>query len=279
MTRYNRATGTLFVLSLLALFGASAQWLKTTERQDVAVEMQVALPRSVQVAVAGGDRHLAANIAAIRALWVDTSKMQPEQFSVLARVQEDVAWLNAAHEDNYYAAAAILPWSGELDAAQRILQAATLARRFDYQPPFYYAFNQLHFRHDPIGASRMLQDAAPFLPDPDEQLQMQNLAAIWLERAEDPDLAIRVIESLAKQATRRDFRKYLEMRAARLRSLQGLQSASETYRKRFGRELQSLDSLVEAGLISVLPADPFGFGYELAADGKVILRNSPVRKK
>ncbi len=243
------------------------------------MEMQVALPRSVQVAMAGGDRYLAANIAAIRALWVDNSKMKPDEFGVLARVQEDVAWLNAAHEDNYYVAAAILPWSDQLDAAQRILQAATLARRFDYQPPFYYAFNQLHFRHDPIGASRMLREAAPYLVDPDEQLQMQNLAAIWLERAEDPGLAIRVVESLARQTTRRDFRKYLEMRVARLRDLQALQSASDTYRKQFGRELQSLDALVTAGLISTLPADPFGFGYELAGDGKVILRNSPVKKK
>lgn len=279
MASYNRITGSLLVVFLLALFGASAQWAKSTKRQDVAVEMQVALPRSVQVAMAGGDRHLAANIAAIRALWVDTSKMQPDQFGVLARVQEDVAWLNPAHEDNYYAAAAILPWSGQLDAAQRILEAATRARRFDYQPPFYYAFNQLHFRHDPVGASRMLQDAAPFLPNPDEQLQMQNLAAIWLERAEDPELAIRVVESLAKQTNRRDFRKYLEMRVARLRSLQELQSASEAYRKRFRRELKSLDLLVEAGLLRALPVDPFGFGYELAGDGKIILRNSPVREK
>jgi hypothetical protein len=128
------ANARLWLVTILAamVFVSSAQHLKLAPRQSVNVEMQVALPLFVQVAMAGGDRFLAANIAAIRALWVDNFKMQREEFKVLAKVQEDVSWLNPGHEDNYYIAAAILPWNGELDAAQRILARATMARRFDY---------------------------------------------------------------------------------------------------------------------------------------------------
>ena len=113
------ANARLWLVTILAamVFVPSAQRLKLAPRQSVNVEMQVALPLFVQVAMAAGDRFLAANIAAIRALWVDNFKMQKEEFKVLAKVQENVSWLNPGHEDNYYIAAAILPWNGEVEAA------------------------------------------------------------------------------------------------------------------------------------------------------------------
>src|SRR5690606_35666466 len=122
------------------------------------------------------------------------------------------SWLNPGHEDNYYVAAAILPWVGEVDAAQNVLARASLARRYDYQPAFYYGFNQLHFRGDAAGASAWLREAAEHLPEGNNRIQMQNLAAIWLEKTQDIDLAIRVVEAMAEQAKRRDFKHYLELR-------------------------------------------------------------------
>jgi hypothetical protein len=172
----------LAVLAAVAFVGIN-QRLKLAPRQSVSVEIRVALPLFVQVAMAGGDRYLAANASAIRALWTDNFKMKREEFAILAKVQEDVAWLNPGHEDNYYIAAAILPWYDEVDAAQRILARATVARRFDYQPAFYYAFNLLHFKGDAAGASAWMREAAEHLPEGQDRLQMQNLAAIWLDRA------------------------------------------------------------------------------------------------
>ena len=234
----------LLLIASLSVFAFGAQSLRLQPRHSVSVEMEVAMPRSVQVTMSGGDRFLAANIAAVRALSVHNFKMGPDQFRVLARVQEDVAWFNPGHEDNYYVASAILPWHGEVDAAQNILRAATRARPFDYQPAFYYGFNQLHFLKDPAGASKWMRDAADSLPDEGERLQMQNLAAIWLERAEDPGLAIRVVEAMAQQATRSDFRKYLIMRASRLKMLMELQAAVQAYRNKKGHAPTALGALV-----------------------------------
>ncbi|RLJ63675.1 hypothetical protein [Sulfurisoma sediminicola] len=271
------ANGKLLLVALVAaaLFVASAQRLKVMPRQIVNVEMQVALPLFVQVAMAAGDRFLAANIAAIRAIWVNSFNMKPEEFGILAKVQQDVAWLNPAHEDNYYVAAAILPWAGEVDAAQAILARSTVARRFDYQPAFYYAFNQMHFRGDAIGASAWLREAAEYLPEGDERVQMQNLAAIWLDKAGDLDLAIRVVEGLAKQASRRDFRRYLEMRVTRLRMLKDLRAAAADYRQRFGRPPAALQALAASGVVAQIPQDPFGLGFAIDANGQVVLGNAP----
>ena len=275
MTAINRWLPWLAALVSAAAFVGAAERLKTVPRQNVALEMQVALPLFVQVFMAAGDRYLAADLAAIRALVVATDKMRPDEYRVLAKVQQDASWLNPAHEDNYYTAAAILPWNGELDAAQTILARASAARFFDYQPAFYYAFHLLHFKGDAVGASAWLRQAAEKLPDDEERLIMQNLAARWMDRAQDTDLAIRIVEAMAQQAKRKDFRAYLEQRVERLRSLKELRSAADRYRERFGQPLVKLSDLVGAGLVAAIPPDPFGFGFDLDRTGQVILRTSP----
>lgn len=264
-------------LALALVFVATSERLKSAPRQSVSVEMRVALPLFVQVFMAMGDRYLAANIAAIRALVVAPEKMRPEEFRILAKVQEDVSWLNPAHEDNYYIAFAILPQYGELDSAQTILARASRVRFFDYQPTFFYGFNQWYYKHDPAGAAAWMREAAKKLPDPDQQLTMQNMAARWVDKAQDTELAIRVVEAMAKEARRKDFRAYLELRVVRLRQLHQLRLAAVVYRERFGKPLSTLQELVDSGVLPALPQDPFGFGFGFDQQGEIVLRTSPPR--
>lgn len=265
----------LMALVAALVFVATSERLKSVPRKSVSVEMQVALPLFVQVLMAMGDRHLAADLAAIRALVVAPEKMQPDEFKILAKVQKDVSWLNPAHEDNYYTAFAILTQYGELDSAQVILARAGRIRFFDYQPSFFYAFNQWYYKHDPAGAAAWMLEAAEKLPDPDQRLTMQNLAARWMDRAQDTELAIRVVEAMAKEARRKDFRAYLELRVVRLRQLHQLRTAAAAYRERFGRPLSNLQELVDSGMLPVLPTDPFGFGFGFDKQGEIVLRTSP----
>jgi hypothetical protein len=265
----------LVALVLALVFVATSERLKSAPRQSVSVEMRVALPLFVQVFMAMGDRHLAADLAAIRALVVAPEKMRPEEFRILAKVQEDVSWLNPGHEDNYYIAFAILPQYGELDSAQTILARASRTRFFDYQPSFFYAFNRWYYKHDPVGASAWLREAAEKLPDPDQRLTMQNMAARWMDKAQDTELAIRVVEAMAKEARRKDFRVYLELRVVRLRQLHQLRLASVAYRERFGKPLLNLQELVSSGILPALPTDPFGFGFGFDERGEIVLRTSP----
>ena len=254
------------LLGALIFVGASLS-LREQKRVNASAEIEVALPLFVQVIMTGGDRFLAANLGSIRALITESAKMQPDEYKILAKVQADASWLNPAHEDNYYVAAAILPWSGQVDAAQTVLRRASLARPFDYQPAFYYAFHQVHFKGDATGASQWLNNAAAKLPDGDVRLTMQNFAARWLDKTDDLGLAIAVVESMARQAKRKDFRNYLLQRAQRLRDLLVLRQAADRFLQQSGRPAQSLDQLVSAGLVAALPVDPFGFGYSLDTRG------------
>ena len=270
-------TAAVMALILAGVFVTAAQRLKSVPRQTVTVEMQVALPLFVQVFMAMGDRYLAANLAAIRALVVATEKMKPDEFKILAKVQEDVSWLNPAHEDNYYIAFAILSQFGELDAAQIILERAGRKRFFDYQPSFFYGFNQWYYKHDPAGAATFMRAAAEKLPDPDQRLTMQNMAARWIDKADDTELAIRVVEAMAKEVERKDFRAYLEQRVVRLRQLLQIRTAAAIYRERYGRPVSTLQELVDSGTLPALPQDPFGFGFGFDQQGRIVLRTSPPR--
>jgi hypothetical protein len=265
-------------LLLVACLGVSVTQVQRQNRPQVHVEMQVTLPLFVQVVMAMGDRYLAANVGSIRALVVATEKMTPDQYKVLAKVHEDVSWLNRGHEDNYYIATNILPWNGQIEQTQRILARATHARPFDYQPAFLYAFNQLHFYGDAVGASAWLRMAAEKLPDDQERLIMQNFAARWIDLADDTDLAISVVSALAKQAKRDDFRAYLEKRVERLHLLKQLRQAAARYVADTGQAPRSFEQLIDKGLIDRIPEDPFGFGFQFDKKGRIVLRTGPPRK-
>ena len=257
------------------IFATAQNRISRVKRNQVNAEISVTLPLFIQVVLAGGDRYLAASWAAIRALVTETARMSRDEYRVLAEVQQDASWLNPAHEDNYYIAAAILPWEGQLDPAQVTLRRATLARFYDYQPPFYYAFNLLHFKADGLAAAEWLRHAAPKLPNPDERLIMENYAARWLDRTDDLDLAARIVDAMAAQTKRKDFADYLHMRSQRLRDLALLRRTAIDYANRHGAPPGDLADLVQSGLLQKLPSDPLGFGFGLDPKGVPILFNGP----
>lgn len=263
----SRYAGIALALACLAGFAATLPALYARPRPAVAVEMQVALPRFVQVLMAAGDRYLAANLAGFRALVASTENMGPENYRIQGIVQSDAAWLNPAHEDNYYIASAILPWNGELAAAQAVLRAATAARTFDWQPPFYLGFNTLHFEKRPGEGAQWLRVAAAHASDEMMTIQLQQMAASWVAKGEDLQFAIRMHRAMARDTQHKAFAAYLEKRAERLENLLALQQAVERYRQRQGSAPQSLQQLLAAGMLRALPRDPFGGAYVIDANG------------
>ncbi|MBI2308636.1 MAG: hypothetical protein HYU78_15215 [Rhodocyclales bacterium] len=259
------------LMVLAAVYVLSVQNLGGRKRADVTSEMAVALPRLVQVAMAAGDRYLAANLAGFRVLVASTELMREENYAVQARLQEDISWFNPAHEDNYYIAAAILPWANQLKSAQYVLKRAAEARSQDWQPAFYYAFNIYHFERNPALAAEWLIRASEQAEDRMQGMYLQELAAKWYEIGYQPRVAAGVVEALAEQVQEGAFRRYLRHRAARLRSLEVLREAANAFEQQFGRRPLRIEELKERGLITELPIDPFGLGFGLDEAGVPVL--------
>jgi hypothetical protein len=87
-----------------------------------------------------------------------------------------------------------------------------------------------------------------------------------MDRAQDTDLAIRVVEAMAKEARRKDFRAYLETRVVRLRQLHQLRTAAMPTAA-LRRPVSTLQELVDSGILPALPQDPFGFGFGFDPQG------------
>lgn len=255
-------------LTSFCVYAAIVPNLYKRPRPPVSSEMEVVIPRFAQVLIAAGDRYLAADLAGFRALVASTEHMNAENYRILGIVQSDIAWFNPAHEDNYYVAAAILPWSGEIDAAQYILRQASIARPFDWQPAFYYAFNAFHLLKKPQEGADWLRIAAKQTTDEIEKIQLQQIAAQWTAKGENLEVAIRLHRAMAKESRDKGFAIFLEKRALRLENLLLLQQAILRFAEVTGDKPVRLQQLVEHSVLSEIPLDPFGMRYVVDGNGK-----------
>lgn len=271
-------TLSLGVLSVLA-YGFAQHRLSALTRATAAPELLISLPRFAQVLMAGGDRYLAANLAGFRVLVADTGRMRAEDYAVQAKLQRDIAWFNPVHEDNYYIGAAILPWNGELDAAEYVLRRASEARTFDWYPLFHYGFLFYHFRKDPATGAQWLLKGVPRVSNQQDAWALQNVAAAWIEKGYQTANAATMVDAMAADSPPGAFRNYLQVRARRLRDLASLQDAATLFQARQGRSVKKLEELVSAGLIAELPKDPLGFGFGLDAAGRPILNSGAAGRQ
>lgn len=232
-------------------------------------ELLVTVPRVVQVVFAAGDRYLAANLGGFRVLVADTARMKREDYAVQARVQQDVSWLNPAHEDNYYIAANILPWGGDVDAAEEVLRRAGIARPTDFLPFFHVGFIWYHFHRSPAEGAKWIIAASERATSQLDRWGLQTVAAKWIERGYQTATAAQMVDSMARSAPPGGFRRYLETRARRLQMLSELRAAAKAYQVKHGRPAREFQELIAAGLLpNGIPKDPLGIGFVILASGE-----------
>lgn len=231
--------------------------------------LSVAMPLPAQIVLAGGDRYLAANFGVLRAIMVGVDRLPAETIRALALIQTDASVLNPAHEDNYYTAAAILPWEGQVASAQAILKRAIDARPHDIYPPFYYGFNQIHFLGDARGASDVARAAGQRMVDPAMTQMFTVLAVKWLQQDDDLQYSIDSISAMASQTRDKALRQYLADRAKRIEGLVILRQAAKRFFTKYGQPPSRLDDLVSSGELAAIPADPLQAGYSIS-NGEVV---------
>lgn len=267
----------LWLLIAVCVFLLSVQKLDGHTRKFPDPDIQVVLPRFMQVVLAGGDRYLAANIAVVRSLLNSFGGDNRERYGAQALVQRDAAWLNPRHEDNYYVAAALLSWSDHVGDAESILYAAAQARPFDMLPPLYLGFDYFYFDRNATLGAQWMYEAARRADSEQNRISLTRIASRWAERGQDARDALRMVEVMIQQARGVALKQYLQLRAQRLLGLVQLQEAARRYQGRTGKQLSSLDELVRSGELHRLPIDPQGHGYTLDENGVPILIQDPIR--
>lgn len=274
-TNFNRGRRRLSLLIVLVVLVPGFFWGARQEppfaRHDSARELQVSLPPLVLLAGTFGDRYLAANLSGFRTVVAAPERMSADEFAVLAQAQIDIAWLNPAHEDNYYIAAAILPWNGQLGAAQKVLASAAEGRPNDWWPLFYFGFNQAYLEGSPALGAVTLRRAAARARDPNERVTLEDIAARWYEKGLGRHAALSVLQTMAEQAQDRMFRRYLEQRLTALRLLLAIDEAAAAFKVTEGRMPRSVEELVGRKFLPKQPIDPFGRQFGLVNGTAVFL--------
>jgi ABC-2 type transport system ATP-binding protein len=174
------------------------------------------------------------------------------------KLQRDIAWFNPAHEDNYYIAAAILPWNGQLDAAQYVLRQASEARTLTGIRCFT-TVSLLSFSQGPGDRRAVAAQRPSRASRPAGRVGAAECRCLWIEKGYQTANAAGMVEAMAQDSPPGAFRNYLQVRARRLRDLAALQ----TRRHAFSRALRQgmwkeLEDLVSSGLLAELPKDPLG---------------------
>ena len=235
-----------------------------------ATRYTVVTPIPMQLLLAGGDRYLAANINAFRVITVGTTQIEPVTARVLGRLQYDAAVLNPAHEDNYYTASAILPWIGQVDNAQFVLERAARTRRNDIWPAFYLGFNRYYFLGDYVGAGQALVLAASQTERLGEKNALLDMAAKWSERIDDPVLAQNAIRNLMGHSRDEGLKQYLAARMQRVRIVNELRAKARRFKQEQGRDLKSVEELVQLGYLPAMPEDPLQQGGYKVHNGLIL---------
>lgn len=264
----------VFLTALFSYWGTVSN-LSVAPRQKIETGTLVKLPIFADVALAGGDRYLAANIETVRAMVasVEPNANTETGLRVIAAIQKDASKLNPGHEDNYYFAAASLVGTPRHQDGQWILRRAIEARPFDFLPAFYYAVNRMHYDRQPVDGARWLQVAAA--RSEDNRVALERMAGRWMLKGDDPELAASILKAMAEDARTQSMRDYFAKRAQQAKDLADLQKALVQYEERNGHQARDLGELVRAGILPRLPSDPFGYGYEVNGDGAPVVRFVP----
>lgn len=252
--------------AVVSVYIYSTAQVKVLPRPKAAEHINVAISPTVQIALAGGDRYLAANLAVFRATMVSVQDLNPADYPVLAKVQDDASLLNPAQEDNYYIAQGVLPWVGEHRTAIDILQRAAHARPGDFLPLYFLGFDYMYFEGKFEEAAHYYHEAANRVGGKNRDALL-NYAAKFMEKGKDPETAIRFIEGLIKATRNPALQQFLQTRIHRLEGLVVLRDAAGKYQERFKRPPADLNDLVESGILQALPTDPLGIGYRLDEQG------------
>lgn len=253
-------------IAAMAAYIVSTSHVKALPHPKAVEKINVAISPAVQIVLSVGDPFLAANLAAFRATIVSVEELDPADYAVLAKVQDDASRLNPAQGDNYYIAQGVLPWVGEHRAAIAILERAALARPSDFLPPYFLGFDYMYFEGKFDESGRYYREAANRVGGKNRDALL-NHAAKFMEKSNDPATAIQFIHGLIKSTRNQGLQQFLGVRIQRLEGLIVLREAAVKYRQQYQRPPSQLSELVEGGILPALPADPLGIGYRLDEHG------------
>jgi hypothetical protein len=101
----------------------------------------------------------------------------------------------------------------------------------------------------------------------------KDVAAKWASKGEDYRLALVMVGELEKNTKSAVTRARLKKRLQRLQNLIMLEDTAAKYQSQYNKKPRDINSLVEMGMISSIPIDPWGAEY-IFSSGRISVKES-----
>jgi len=191
--------------------------------------------------------------------------VNPEFFNLYKTLQT-VVDLDPYNMDSYYFAQAVFTWDiGRIDEVNFLLEQGLKRRKWDPSLPFYIGFNYAYFLKDYPKAAVYMREAAQRSSNP---LYTQ-LAARFFYESEQSSLGLAFLDTMIRTAKDKAVRRSYELRRDALLATTILEKARDDYQASFGSYPKHPELLVEAGILSTLPMDPYGGKFFFDERGRV----------
>jgi len=254
-------------LLLLACLG----WLQgeLDRRQDrtvVQIEGLAQLPKGEYLKPALlGYHHLGADLLWLRLLQVvGQRRISADEFEWMYHALDVITTLDPQYAYAYYAGGSVLvDQANRPDLSNRLLEKGVDANPDVWYIPFLLGYNYYFLLADPAKGAEYIMKAASL---PDRPAYLPGLATRMAAEAGSPDTALAFLEARLLETQDPQTRESLANRMKEViieRDIRLLESAVEAYRTQHRAIPATLTDLVAAGVLSILPQEPFGGVYWL----------------
>ena len=189
----------------------------------------------------------------------------PEYGSMYSQLVQ-AAKLDPYNQDIYYFSQAIFTWDlGRVLEVNKLLEYGMRYKKNDWRLPYYAGFNSAYFLSDFDSAARYFQKAAEISGNE----LFTKLAARYFHAAGKGDLGILFLDAMIKSAKNPSVKETYVLRKNALIAALTLQKAADAFRERYDRIPETVDQLVNVGLVDSIPDDPYGGTFFITDEGKI----------
>lgn len=193
----------------------------------------------------------------------EISALQWNRFYHILDVSSD---LDPYFVDPYYIGNSFLTWEANMiQEANGLLEKGSQSREWDWTLPFFIGFNYYFFLQENEKASEKLMDAYRRNPEP----TLASLASRLAFKASRTENAIAFLEEILAKTDDEPLKERYEIRLKSLRNILMLEQAVMAYKKKYARNPDKVEALIQAHLLLAVPQDPYGGNYFIAKDSTI----------
>jgi len=179
--------------------------------------------------------------------------------------------------DAYLFADMLLTWDfGQIDKANELLLKAKKNRTWDFKPAYYLGFNHFYFLKDNKKGSRFLMEASKI---PGAPSYLTSLAARLSMYENQYQPAIVFLNEILKTTQNKGLKNEYEKRLKTLIIMDKLEKNVHAYHAAFNVFPETLQDLVDKGIIESIPDDPYGGQFVLLKNKRVYTTSKMIYKR